>query len=174
MTDSSNETTEVLPTAEMPAVAPAAAMPEPAGAAPARYKTPEVKPATGTSKVLIIVAAAVLGFVVLGATFASGVMVGSTWAAGAAALRCSAAGPARRPGAGQLGGQQGRGFDQDGGRGHGRGGRGGVRRPDCPQGQTAAAGPGRSRRLDRAAPVAHGSGRLSAMRGGRSSDTLIS
>ena len=173
MTDS-NDTTEVLPTAEMPAAAPAAAMPEPAGAPAPAYKTPEAKPATGTSKVLIIVAAVVLGFVVLGTTFASGVMVGThvgggraAWSQRSAASSAPRCRPARRPAGWRL-------RTRRGGRGHGRGGPRLGPAARLPAGSDGAAEPGHSGQLDRAAPVAHGSGRLSAMRDGRRSDTLIS
>jgi hypothetical protein len=145
MTDNSNETTEVLPTVEMPAVEPAVAGSGPAVATPATaYKTPEMKPVTSTSKVLIIVAAAVLGFVVLGATFASGVMVGSHvggMRGGPAITRQGQLGGPGGPG-GQLGAPQGRDFEQDGGRGHGRGGRGGYGGQNGPQGQMPPQGQG--------------------------------
>ena len=128
MTDNSNEATEALQTVEMPAVGPAVAGVQPEVAAPAAgYKTPEITPVTGTSKVLIIVAAAVLGFVVLGATFASGVMVGSH----VGGPRGSTAMMQR----GQLGAPQDRGYDQGGGRGRDRRGRGGFGGQNVPQGQ---------------------------------------
>ncbi len=73
MTDNSSETTEVMPTAE-----PVAGPPQVPVDAPApEYVTPTHKPVSGTSKVVIVIAAVVLGLVVLGGTFASGAMVGS-------------------------------------------------------------------------------------------------
>jgi hypothetical protein len=155
MTDNSNETTEVMPAVETPAVEPTAAGPQPAVAVPAAgYKTPDIKPVTGTSKVLIIVAAAVLGFAVLGATFASGVMVGSHLGGvrgGAAMARQGQLGGPDGPG-GQLGAPQGRGFDQGRGRGHGRGGRGGLGGQNAPQGQLPPQGQGQSAPQGQTAP----------------------
>jgi hypothetical protein len=148
MTDNSNETTGVMPTAEMPSVEPTVAAPEPAAVAAPVYKTPAMAPATGTSKVLIIVAAAVLGFVVLGATFASGVMVGSHIGGARGGAAMARQGQLGMPGGpdGQLGAPRGRGY---GGRGHGRGGFGGQ---NAPQGQMPPQGQGQTAPQGQVAP----------------------
>jgi hypothetical protein len=135
MTDSSSETTEVMPTAE-PVVGPPQV---PADAPAPEYVTPVHKPVSGTSKVVIAVAAVVLGFVVLGGTFASGVMVGSHVGGGRGGGVAQQRGQFGAQGQGTNGG----GFEgQRGGRhgGGGRGGFGGRGGQMSPQGQTAPQG----------------------------------
>lgn len=134
MTDNSSETTEVMPTA-VPVVDPA----EMPVAAPAtEYLTPTHKPVSGTSKAVIVVAAVVLGFVVLGGTFASGVMVGSHVGGARGGVVAQQRGQFGTPGQGMNGG----GFEsrRGGKRGGGRGGFGGRGGQMPPQGQTAPQG----------------------------------
>ncbi len=135
MTDNSNETTEVLPVVEAPAVEASPAVQAPAASAPAvEYTTPASRPLSGTSKALIAVAATVFGLMLLGATFASGVAVGSH-IGGARGGFAARQGQFGGPGGGMM---NGRGFEE-GRRGqgfrHGNGGFGGQYGQTEPQGQ---------------------------------------
>ena len=132
MTDSSSETTEVMPTAE-PVVG---AAEEPVAAPAVEYRTPVPKPVSGASKVVIIVAAVVLGFVVLSGTFASGVMVGSHIGGGRGGVVAGQRGQFGVQGEGMNG----RGFEGRRGGMHGRGGQMPPQGQTTPQGQTAPDG----------------------------------
>lgn len=149
MTDTNSEDTAVMPPAENPA----ATEPEVPAAPAAQFSaaTPAAK-MTDAPKVMIIVAAVALGFVVLAGTFGSGVFVGAHFAGGRPGVIAGQQERIGGPGFG-MDGQGQRGMDRRGqggmmqrrgGQFRGRGGFGqGVpQNPDGSQVPTAPGAPG--------------------------------